>query len=42
MGPQMHHVVNEAEARKIFKAAGFAEVGPIKAGSHHWGFIFRK
>ncbi len=41
-GPQPHHVVNETAARGLFKAAGFAEVGAIPAGDHHWGFVFRK
>ncbi len=41
-GPQPQYVVISDMARELFKRAGFAEVGPIPAGDHHWGFIFRK
>jgi SAM-dependent methyltransferase len=42
MGPHIDHVVTEVEAKRLFEGAGFALVKKVDAGSHHYGFIFKK
>ncbi len=42
LGPHPDHVVTQAEARKIFEAAGFGQAEDIPAGAYHWGLILRK
>jgi ubiquinone/menaquinone biosynthesis C-methylase UbiE len=42
LGPHPAHVVTQAQAKKIFEAAGFAQPEDIPAGAYHWGLILRK
>jgi len=42
MGPQPEHVVAPEVARELFDKAGFVFDREIKAGEHHYGFIFRR
>lgn len=42
LGPQPDHVVAQAQAQKIFEAAGFSHAEDIPAGAYHWGLILRK
>lgn len=42
LGPHPGHVVTQAQALKIFEAAGFTQAEDIPAGGYHWGLILRK
>ncbi|MBP7770332.1 MAG: methyltransferase domain-containing protein [Candidatus Pacebacteria bacterium] len=42
LGPHPGHVVTQAQAKKIFEAAGFGQAEDIPAGAYHWGLILRK
>lgn len=42
MGPQPGDVVNQAEAEKLLKEAGFTIDKTIDAGAHHYGIIAHK
>lgn len=42
LGPHQGHVVTQAQAQKIFEAAGFVPAEDIPAGAYHWGLILRK
>lgn len=41
-GPHIDHLVKKEDAKKIFEEAGLFFAKEINAGSHHYGFIFRK
>lgn len=42
MGPQPSDVVNQAEAEKLLKDAGFTIDRTIDAGAHHYGILAHK
>jgi ubiquinone/menaquinone biosynthesis C-methylase UbiE len=42
MGPHPDHVVTADHAQTLFELGGFSYLGPVNAGSHHWGFLARK
>ena len=42
LGPKKDSVVSENEALDLFEKNGFSKERKIKAGSHHYGFIFKK
>ena len=42
VGPQKEYRLTEEELRQIILAGGFNEIKKIDAGSHHYGFIFKK
>lgn len=42
MGPEAARVVSPEAARALFEKAGFFFEREINAGSHHYGFIFKK
>ncbi len=41
-GPRPEQILREDSARALFEHAGMRFEASIKAGSHHYGFIFRK
>lgn len=41
-GPHIDHIIKKEDARKIFEEESFVFAQEINAGSHHYGFIFRK
>lgn len=41
IGPAPEQVVSEAQAQAFFEKYNFVKVGDIKAGEHHYGFIFK-
>ena len=42
IGPQPEHVVKKATVLEMFEKGGFHMDREISAGSHHYGFIFKK
>ncbi len=42
VGPQKEYRLTEEELKQIILTCGFSEVKQIDAGSHHYGFIFKK
>jgi ubiquinone/menaquinone biosynthesis C-methylase UbiE len=42
LGPHKDMVIKEEDAVDLFQKNGFAKVKNIQAGSHHYGFIFKK
>ena len=42
IGPKKEYRITEEELKRIIGAAGFSNPEIIDAGSHHYGFIFRK
>ncbi|MBI2635489.1 MAG: class I SAM-dependent methyltransferase [Parcubacteria group bacterium] len=42
VGPKKEYRLTEEDLRQIILAAGFNEIKTIDAGSHHYGFIFKK
>ena len=42
LGPQKEHRLREEDIKQIIFPAGFNELKPIDAGSHHYGFVFKK
>lgn len=42
LGPQKEHRLTEEDLKQLFISKGFGEPKPIDAGSHHYGFIFKK
>jgi ubiquinone/menaquinone biosynthesis C-methylase UbiE len=42
LGPQKEHRLSEAELKPLIISKGFSEFKSIEAGSHHYGFIFKK
>ncbi len=42
MGPHADAVVGAQFAQKLFETAGFSLLKKIEAGTHHYGFIFKK
>jgi ubiquinone/menaquinone biosynthesis C-methylase UbiE len=42
IGPQKAQVVTKESAQSLFESAGFAKEREVQAGSHHYGFIFKK
>lgn len=42
LGPLKDSRLPEAELKQLILSKGFSEVGSINAGSHHYGFIFKK
>lgn len=42
LGPKKESVFTKAEAQKLFEKEGFHQDREVRAGSHHYGFIFKK
>lgn len=42
LGPKKESVIKEEDALKLLEQNGFAKERNIKAGSHHYGMIFKK
>ena len=42
LGPQKEYRLSEEELKQFIISKGFGEPKPINAGSHHYGFIFKK
>ncbi len=42
VGPKKESRMSEAELKQLILSKGFSEIGAIDAGSHHYGFIFKK
>ena len=42
IGPRADQVVNKVMALALFEGAGFSKEREVQAGSHHYGFIFKK
>ncbi len=42
IGPHTDHVVTSEMCLELFERAGFAKDREVSAGSHHYGFIFKK
>jgi len=42
LGPQKEHRLSEEELKQLVISKGFSEPKPINAGSHHYGFVFKK
>ena len=42
LGPQKERRLSEEELKQLIISKGFGEPKPINAGSHHYGFIFKK
>ena len=42
IGPQKESRLPEAELKQLILSKGFSEIKVIDAGSHHYGFIFKK
>ncbi|MDO8574848.1 MAG: methyltransferase domain-containing protein [bacterium] len=42
VGPKKESRMTEAELKQLILSKGFSEIGAIDAGSHHYGFIFKK
>lgn len=42
LGPQPNRVVSESDVKNIFEEGGFVLIESVKAGAHHYGFIFQK
>jgi ubiquinone/menaquinone biosynthesis C-methylase UbiE len=42
IGPHKNSVVDKLIAESLFENAGFAKEREFQAGSHHYGFIFKK
>ncbi|MEK7087252.1 MAG: class I SAM-dependent methyltransferase [Patescibacteria group bacterium] len=42
LGPKKESRLSEAELKQLISSKGFSEVKTIDAGSHHYGFVFRK
>jgi ubiquinone/menaquinone biosynthesis C-methylase UbiE len=42
VGPQKEHRLTEEEVKQLIMSKGFGEIKTIDAGSHHYGFIFKK
>ena len=42
LGPQKEHRLSEEELKQLIISKGFDEPKPIDAGSHHYGFVFKK
>lgn len=42
VGPLKESRLSEAELKQLILSKGFSEIGAIDAGSHHYGFIFKK
>lgn len=42
LGPKKESRLSEAELKQLISSHGFSEVKTIDAGSHHYGFLFKK
>jgi len=42
LGPQKERRLSDEELKQLVASKGFSELKPIDAGSHHYGFIFKK
>lgn len=42
LGPQKESRLREEELKQLFMSKGFGEPKTIDAGSHHYGFVFKK
>ena len=42
LGPKKEHRLSEEELKQLVMSKGFSEPKPIDAGSHHYGFVFKK
>jgi len=42
LGPQKERRLSEEELKQLVISKGFSEPKPINAGSHHYGFVFKK
>lgn len=42
VGPQKESRLSEAELKQLVLSKGFSELKTIDAGTHHYGFIFKK
>lgn len=42
LGPQQEFRLSQEELKNLILSKGFSEAKPIDAGSHHYGFIFKK
>lgn len=42
IGPHIRNVITKEAMEELFEAGGFAKEREINAGSHHYGFIFKK
>ena len=42
IGPGKGHVFSKADAESFFESQGFSKEREIQAGSHHYGFLYKK
>lgn len=42
IGPHKDHLFGKADAEALFESEGFSKDREIQAGSHHYGFIYKK
>ena len=42
LGPKKEHRLTEEESKQLILSLGFSEPNAVDAGSHHYGFIFKK
>lgn len=42
LGPKKESRLSETELKQLILSCGFSEVKTIDAGSHHYGFVFKK
>ncbi len=42
VGPKKESRMSEAELKQLVLSKGFSEIKAVDAGSHHYGFIFKK
>lgn len=42
IGPRRDHLFSKVDAEALFEAQGFSKDREIEAGSHHFGFIYKK
>jgi ubiquinone/menaquinone biosynthesis C-methylase UbiE len=42
IGPHTGHVFSKVDAESLFESQGFSKDREIQAGSHHYGFIYKK
>lgn len=42
IGPHKGHVFSKVDAESLFEGAGFSKDRELQAGSHHYGFLYKK
>ena len=42
IGPRKDHIFSPTDAENLFEAQGFSLYKEIQAGSHHYGFLYKK